>query len=187
MSYKSLTFKIHGTASLLMHNGQTANPLNDFSKQMKKLSSKRSKTEEDYLELARVEWFAGLYLKNKKPCIPGFIMEAVMAEAARRSKRGKLALAGIIVPDDAELIYKGPTDLNELWEDAAFRLTAAVKIKMIKVMRTRPRFDEWSAEITVKYDPRILNEEDIKDIFQVAGDVGLMDWRPRCGRFEVIE
>lgn len=186
MSYKSLTFKIQGESPLLMHNGQTADPLNDFSKQMKRISGKRSKTEEDYLELARVEWFAGLYLKDKMPCIPGFVIEAALTEAARKSRRGKLALAGIIIPDDSPLIYDGSKDLSELWEDKRFRLTAGVRIKQNRIMRTRPRFDEWSAEVKVMFDPAVLNESDVKEIMQVAGNVGVCDWRPKFGRFSVV-
>jgi len=51
--------------SLIMHNGQTADPLNPFSKAMKEISSKRKKTDTDYEAMANIEYRAGLYLNKK--------------------------------------------------------------------------------------------------------------------------
>jgi len=186
MSYQKLSFKIRGIAPMLQHNGQTSDPLNQFAQAIKKVSGKRSKTEEDYKELAHIEWLSGLYLKGKKPCLPGFILEAAMVEAGRKSKRGKQVLAGLFIEDDAPLIYDGPTDIDKLWADENFRLTASVRVKQNRVMRTRPKFDKWEAQVTISYDPRVLNDSDVREILVTAGEsVGLCDWRPRFGRFIV--
>ena len=153
---------------------------------MKKISGKRAKTESDYIELSRVEWFGGLYLKNKKPCLPGFVLESALVEAGRKTRRGKQVLAGIFVEDDAPLIYDGPTDIDALWADKNFRLTASVRIKQNRIMRTRPKFDNWSAAVTISFDPKVLNPEDIREILVTAGEsIGLGDWRPKFGRFTV--
>ena len=42
---------------------------------MKKITGKRTKTEDDYRELAKIEWMASLYLKDKKVCIPGMVLD----------------------------------------------------------------------------------------------------------------
>ena len=42
--------------SLIMHNGQTADPLNPFSKAMKEISGKRKKTDTDYEAMANIEF-----------------------------------------------------------------------------------------------------------------------------------
>lgn len=186
MPYKELMFNVRGEAPLLMHNGQTSDPLNEFSKRMKQLSGKRVKTDDDHNEMAHVEWFAGLYLYDGKPCLPGFVIEATLISAARKSKRGQLAQAGIIVPDDALLVYDGPTELNELWNNKDFQLRIPVRIKQNRVVRTRPCFKKWSAEIKVVYDPSVLNEADVREIMNTAGSVGFCDWRPRFGRFVVL-
>lgn len=55
---EELKIKIVGISPLLMHNGQTSDPLNRFSKQLKAVSSKRKKSDEDYEEMARIEWHA---------------------------------------------------------------------------------------------------------------------------------
>jgi hypothetical protein len=183
MAFKTLNFRILGVSPLLMHNGQTADPLNQFSIGLKKISGKRGKTEEDYRALAHLEFLSGLYLKNKKPCIPGFVMEACLCEAAKKSRRGKQALSGIFVNEDSELIYDGPQDPEKMWEDESFRLSASVRIQKNRVMRTRPRFDKWEAVVAISFDDKVLNASDVEEILKSACDVGLCDWRPKFGRF----
>jgi hypothetical protein len=41
--YKQLALTIIGTAPLVMHNGQTADPLNKYAKMLKGVSGKRKK------------------------------------------------------------------------------------------------------------------------------------------------
>ena len=52
-------------------------------------------------------------------------------------------------------------------------------------MRTRPRFDDWAAEVKVHYQPELLNPAGIDRFMETAGStIGIGDWRPRFGRFE---
>jgi hypothetical protein len=53
--------KITGTSPVLLHNCQLANPRNWFTKQLKEVSSKRKKTEQDHDLLSQIEWLGGLY------------------------------------------------------------------------------------------------------------------------------
>ena len=39
--------------------------MNKFAKAMKAITSKRKKTDEDYIELARLEFFGGLYADDQ--------------------------------------------------------------------------------------------------------------------------
>lgn len=188
MAYQKLEVRIEGIVPLLMHNGQLADPLNRWAKEMKRISGKRSKTDADFEELARLEWYGSLYLKDGQPCLPGMNVEKVLIEAARKRRQGKLAEAGIFVDADAPLIYDGPKDLDELWNDERYRLTAGVRIQRNKVMRTRPKFDEWAADILIEFDDEQLNEQDVLELLTVAGrTVGLGDWRPKYGRFVIKE
>jgi hypothetical protein len=41
MAWKTLTYKLTSSAPLIMHNGQTADPLNKWAKALKQISSKR--------------------------------------------------------------------------------------------------------------------------------------------------
>lgn len=184
--YRSLSLRIVGVAPLVMHSGQLANPLSPQAKELRKISKKRAKTDADHEFLSRVEWNGGLWLSGGVPCIPGESIEACFVQAARKSKRGVIARAGMISPQNWPLEYDGPHDLNKLWEDESFRLIAGVRVGQARVMRTRPIFRKWAARVTFEYLDDQMDESDILDILRVAGRiVGLGDWRPRYGRFEI--
>ena len=105
---EKLNFRIAGLSPLLMHNGQAADPSNTYARKMKEVSSKRAKTDADYEELAKIEWFAGLYLVNKEPCIPGYVFEAALigkGSSARKERMGKEAAASLWVTQDFPLEY----------------------------------------------------------------------------------
>lgn len=186
-----LKFRITGVAPLIMHNGQTADPMNNYTRAIKEISSKRKKVDADYQEMARLEWMAGLYLHNSEPCIPDYVLEAALigrGGAARSQKMGKEAAAGMFVMKNFLLEYDGPKNPNELWKDEHFRLVRKVRIGQSSVMRTRPIFYEWAAKVEVEFNPDFLNADHIRQWMDIAGSrVGLMDWRPKCGRFSVEE
>lgn len=184
--YRSLSLRIVGVAPLVMHSGQLANPMSPQAKELRKISKKRAKTDADHEHLSRVEWIGGLWLSGGQPCIPGEAIEACFVQAARKSKRGVIARAGMISPENWLLEYDGPRDVNKLWEVEAFRLIAGVRVGQARVMRTRPIFRKWAARVTFEYLDDQMDESDILDILRVAGRiVGLGDWRPRYGRFEI--
>lgn len=58
---KKFTLTLTGVTPLLVHNARLADPLDPIVRQTKPISGKRSKTEEDHLELARLEFIGGLY------------------------------------------------------------------------------------------------------------------------------
>ena len=171
-----------------MHNGQLNDPLNSITKEIRKISSKRGKTDADQEEMARLEWHGGLYLHNGKPCIPGEVLEATIFNAAKKTKRGKQAQATIWCSGNYPIEYNGPKTIDELWAaNGDFRLTCRARIGPAGVMRTRPIFREWSALIEIRFDDTVLNPAEIREIVVTAGEVvGLMDWRPRFGRFVVV-
>ena len=41
---KSISFKVNGVKALMMHNPQTVNPFNEFTKAIKPLTAKKKKT-----------------------------------------------------------------------------------------------------------------------------------------------
>jgi len=76
-----------GTAPMLMHNIQLADPLNAIARAMKEISSKRKKTDEDQLRMAELEFKGGLYITDQLgPYVPGVNVEKCLG--ATRSHRG---------------------------------------------------------------------------------------------------
>lgn len=185
--YEKIEVTIRGIAPLLMHNGQLADPLNEHTKAIKKVSSRRKKTDEDYIELARLEFLGGLYLdESGKIVIPARNLEACVLDGAKRSRRGKEFSAGCFVENDAPLMYDGPKTADGLWCDKNFRNTIGVRVSTARIMRTRPIFKKWSCKFEIQYIPDMINGEDIKTSIRDAGlYAGLGDYTPRFGRFVV--
>lgn len=186
MAWKTMQFHLTGDAPLIMHNGQTADPLNKYAKQLKAVSGKRKKTDSDYEEMARIEVFAGLYLsKEDGPIIPADLIDACIIGAAKKSREGMLATSGFFTTGHSRLEYDGPRTAEELWADERFRFSRMVRIGQVRVMRTRPIFQQWQTTVAVQHEDTVVNAAQVAAWFAVAGTlVGLCDWRPRFGRFQ---
>src|SRR5262245_44962429 len=113
---------IEGVSDLLMHNGRTADPLDVFSKAMKKLAAKRKKTDDDLAFLSNLEWWAGLYVSPRtglevdeacnvkavngvKIVMPAHVLESAIRAGARKLKMGKEFSAGVLVEGDGEFSH----------------------------------------------------------------------------------
>lgn len=185
MAGQTLKFKLTSESPLLMHNGQMADPLNKWSKDLKRVSGKRAKTDADFAEMARIEWYASLYVDEGKLCIPGEVLEAALIEGAKKQKLGKQAQSTLFVSGNAILHFDGDNlSVDELWERGKNRLTTGVRIQRNRVMRTRPRLEKWSCEVEVNFDDKILDPPRVTEIVTITGrEVGIGDWRPKFGRF----
>lgn len=179
--------KLTGTHTLLMHNAQLSDPLNPFTRRLAEVTSKRKKTEEDHIEMARREWDGGLYYDPEiGPFIPGQNVERALLDSARMNRLGKSIERGVFITTDViPLDYAGPREIRELRDDASFRHMASVKVGMSRVMRCRPMFREWTLTAEGYLDEEQIELTDLRTIAERAGKlIGLGDWRPRFGRFE---
>lgn len=179
-----------GIRPLIMHNGQLADPLNKYSRQLKEITGKRKKTDADHEDMARVEFEGGLYWDEEAgPYIPSDAIEATICAGAKKSRIGKDVQAAVFVQDEVvKLEYDGPRTIDKLWKEPhRFVLRKAVRVTTSKVMRTRPMFPTgWSISFTVEYDENIVNESALRKSMIDAGSlVGICDWRPKFGRFIV--
>lgn len=183
--HRTLNVTLNGVAPLLMHNGQLADPLNEHAKAMKSISGKRKKTDDDQLELSRLEWMGSLYLDdNLEPCIPGEVIEAMIVEAAKKHRSSPQAKSGILCDGNWPLIYEGPRDPDEMWESQRFKKLAGVRVQQNRVMRCRPMFRAWALYPTIHYAPDVVNEQTVVEFLETAGRlIGIGDWRPKHGRF----
>jgi hypothetical protein len=170
-----------------MHNGALADPLDERAISLAAITGKRLKTRADHEEISRREWYGGLWLYDKLPCLPQEAIEAAFIKGALTRKRGDAAKAGFVANAPAMLAYDGPTDLDELWQNENFRLRKGVRVLKARTMRTRPRFPEWSAVISATFLTTELNRSEVVDFMKIAGAMrGIGDWRPKYGRFEVL-
>jgi hypothetical protein len=188
MAIERIKMTLVGVRPLLMHSGNLANPFAPVTQELKAMTSKRKKTDDDLLKIRKLEWFGGLYLdENRHPALTEEQVVKAGVEGARKNKLGKQASAAILT-DRAffPLEYKGPRDLEALYADERFVDYRPVGVSASKVMRARPRFNEWRCPIEVLYDTTVVRREEVVDAYRNAGMlVGLGDWRPKFGRFEV--
>jgi len=186
MALQKIMVKVKGIAPLCVHNSQLADPMNKWTKEIKKISGKRKKVDADFEEMAKLEFFGGLYVNDQKqPIIPGECIDATIIGAARRSKDGKKAQLAVR-SSDLVIEYDGPKNFEELFIEK-FRYAKLVKIGQSRIMRTRPIFREWGGSITIEYDNSEIDESTIKEWVKDAGlKIGLCERRPMFGRFEVV-
>jgi len=190
MAYETMGVRIRGLVPTIMHNGQLADPMNQWARAIKEITSKRKKTAEDLAELMRLEWYGGLYVDDRgAPCWPGENIEAMLKTAAKTEKMGKQVDKGLRCNGNWPLIYDGPKTADELWAlDPKYRFSKLVRVGQVKVMRTRPIFSEWELKCELLWNPSKFNAKDLEGWLAIAGDeVGLSDWQRKYGLFEVVD
>jgi hypothetical protein len=186
--YTILRVEIAGDGGMVMHNGQTANPLNPYAKAIKQISGKRKKVDADHEAMAEIEWEAGLYLDDDKGVyLPGYVVEACIVNGAKKTKDGQTAKTCLFVDGDAQFFVDSkPVKLDELRGNPKYQLAVPVKVQTSRVMRTRPMFKNWSSKFTLLVMKDVANTVAVKSWVENAGSlVGLCDWRPRYGRFRI--
>lgn len=148
-------------------------------------------------------WHYKLYHDGEKLVIPGDNMLRCLCVAGTRVKipgaKGKtfkestqtgitflteyldFTTNGKTIPiaDIAAIREKPFTEQCKAIESMGFRLfLKRAKIGTSKHVRVRPRFDSWKVRGTATITANELGVKELQTIFQIAGSVGLGDWRP---------
>ena len=185
---KTVAIKITGKAPLLMHSDRFANPLDPLTKDHKELTSKRKKTDDDHHAIARSEFIGGCYWrKDRGFFLPAQNLDACLIAGAKLQKLGVKFKQGVQVLED-ELTFEGyeKKSPEQLWKDPEFVDCRGVKVGTAKIMRYRPIFRSWTLSATIMVNEDVVNVNEVKKAAQDAGAlIGLGDYRPRFGRFNV--
>lgn len=186
--------RIAGTSPLMMHNGRLVNPLDPIVQEMKKITSKAKKTEDDYMQLYRLEFIGGLYYDSKLgPYIPANCLWATIRAGARFQKKGPAIERGMLVADPMNrLEYSGPRKSTEMFDQGFADIrNAKPPGSSGQVMRCRPIFaPPWSVSFTLMFDPAQMASEELRYWTEQAGILsGLCDGRKGLGmgRYTVEE
>lgn len=199
---REIGFKITGNNPLLMHNNQMADPLNIYTKASRSFTSKRNRTDRDEESISRIEWEAGLYFnEDGHVAIPGVNLERMLLDAAKKSRNGPKIKEGVRVCDNYSKLIIGETfkienmpkkiddipcsELDNFFPKYFDRRSAKLSGRST-VIRTRPRFDKWSLEFRCLYDEELIDTRTLQETIMVASTrIGLCDYRPRYGTFDV--
>lgn len=185
-----ITITVVGTSPLLMHNPQMVDPEFDLNRQIKALTSKRKKTDDDLAMIERLEWFGGIYTEATTKGVivvqPSSKLRKCLVEAARISKMGKQVERGLSFNSlNIPLGFDGPQDLEKLWESGRYKSRLSVGVAGKRIMRVRPQFLPWSLTAKAELLTDVLNLDDLTAIANLAGiAVGIGDNRINgYGRF----
>lgn len=175
-----------GTTPLIMHSCQCVNPLHPIARELKKYTSKKKKTDEDLIKISDLEWESGAYWKDGLGLyIPAENVEATIINGAKVNKKGKdiekyCNVTDLYIPFD----YGENLTKDELISNYEYRDTRVMTVMRAKILRTRPRFDQWKIVFNIQYDESKIDIDTIVNAIEYAGQyVGLCDSRPKYGKF----
>lgn len=179
-----MTVKLVGQKPLLMHNEVLANPLSPAAQRLREVTQIRKKTEDDHWEMAKREFEGGLYHSEALgPHIPSRMLRAALIAGAKKLRLGPKIIEGVTFVDmESKLLYSGPRDIEGLWKKK-FYDQRMVGNQKVRVLRTRPKFDEWAVEFAIVFDQMIIDERDIRSVLKRAETLGIGDYRPLYGTF----
>ena len=96
----------------------------------------------------------------------------------------ELGQGGTAVVSAVENRWSGAARVLKL---ARGRETSGAIVAEVRALRTRPIFKEWSGAFDLVYDDSLVNERELREMIVTCGQtVGLLEWHPRFGRFEVV-
>lgn len=171
---------VRGTSPLLCHNPQMVDPNFDLNREIKKITKKRTKTDEDLAEIERLEWFGGIYLDPQSglPCQPTSKLRKCLINAGRITKQGKQVERAVVMTQlNVPLIYEGSdkatsaeAEIKRLASDRKFYSRLSVVIGGKRIMRVRPQFFPWAMVLEADYIADAgLNYDDLVSITDLAG------------------
>ena len=188
----NLTVKMRGICPMLQHNGRLANPIDPHTRAMKALTSKRTKTDDDLVQIMVTEARGGCWeTPDGLLGLPTAAVWRSIYDAAKAYKLGEQIKRALLFddPDYVDpLIIDGESHSCDIWvKDPDHIDYRPAKVMGRKVMRARPLIPAgWESEHTFELLDDVLDARDLAPVLERSGRlVGVGDWRPTYGRFEV--
>ncbi|WP_292663280.1 hypothetical protein [Nitratifractor sp.] len=190
MAIRTLHAKIEGISPLLMNNPQTVDPFNYYAKLKKPLTAKRKKTDEDLLEIRRIEVEGKLFFDDDLGIyIPArWIMAAIAKNSHALTKIAKAKIRGAVFPvqNRVKLHYDGMRNVKsktDIVKNDRFITTLILQQQQVRLAKNFPIFHQWSFEIDLDFDDAIVDFSDMKHIIEYSAKYnGFGDFRPSYGR-----
>lgn len=186
----TLQFHAQGGSSMLLHSDRGSNPIHPDTVAHKALTSKRKKTDEDHYAIARSEYLLGFY--GGAPIrIPSVNIKSAIVEGAKLNKLGSAFNRSVLILQDfIPIAHDGPDTPEQMWENPDCVDGRSVKIGTARLMRYRPKLNNWQLGFDVVYHENMIEAQQIVTAAENAGRyIGLGDYRPakggNFGRFDV--
>ena len=190
MAFQTLEVTFRGIDQLLLNNPQTADPLNKYSKEMKRFTNKRAKVDDDILEMRRIEMRSKIYWDEDMGIyVPAsWVISLICGNSWVRCKIKKSDIRAAVFVTDWKLPLeydgkKGVKDPLDIVDDEKFQLLKSLKQGRDRIVKAIPSFESWSFSATVEYEDDIISKEDIVSLIEYGAKFGgLGDFRPTYGR-----
>lgn len=184
-----LQIRLTGTKPIMFHNERLANPLDPIVQELKKYTSKRKKTTEDFAHIAQLEMQGGVYRTRENLLgVPTRNVFKTINEGAKANRKGRdiergLVFAETIEPVEVDGAKVDADDFIAREEAMDYR---SVVIQGKRTMRARPIIEgDWATTHYFDMAEDILDLEVVELALARAGKyVGLCEYRPRYGTFE---
>lgn len=179
---QTINLKFIGQSAMLLHSDRGANPIAPETVAHKALTSKRKKTDEDHLAIARSEYMLGFY-PGSDVIVPSTNLKSTLVEGAKLHKLGSAFNRCVLILSDSLTVkHSGPASKDKMWETPACVDCRSVKVGMARLMRYRPRLNDWSIAVEVVFDEKMIERAQILAAAENAGKyIGLGDYRPAKG------
>lgn len=181
-----------GTRPLIMNNSRAANPMYAGTKELKALTGKQKKTEDDHQRIFKAGYAVALYYDSDFGLyLPGDNIWRCLYDGATKHRLGEKVKQGLLIDTEQNplLDYPKIPTVDELYADDTTRLISmrvtGTGSQKKRVPFCRPRFKEWHVKAYGTIDDGILDIHELELIAETAGErVGVGDWRPRYGQFQ---
>jgi hypothetical protein len=192
---QTLRFRIEGVDSLLLNNPQTVDPTNDYAREKKKITGKRTKTDEDLENLRRLDVASKTYFDSEMGVyVPStWIIASIAGTSWSKSKISKANIrSGVFMGEPKiKLNYAGQErvrTLDDISGNPEFQITQILKQGQVRIAKNAPIFHNWSFETELEFDPSVIDRQTLIDILTHAASYGgFGDFRPTYGRARFVE
>ena len=192
---QAIKFRISGIDSLLMNNPQTVDPMNYYSREKKKITSKRVKTDQDLLDLRRLDIESKTYFDDILGVyIPSTWVAASIASLSwAKAKIKKADIRSGVFPVDTKIKLHFQDDhkvktLDDIAGNPVFHTTMLLKQGQVKIAKAAPIFHNWWFETEIEFDPAVIDRQTLLDLLSYGATYGgYGDFRPTHGRAKFEE
>lgn len=185
-----LTVKIIGTKPMLMHNGRLANPLDKHTRQLKQITSKRKKTDDDHMALMFLEARGSCWeTEDGRLGVPTAAVWRSIQDSAKVDKLGKAVGQALLFDPVVQPITVGGRkwSCDEYINDTngAYIDYRSVKVGTSRTMRARPIISAgWESTFQFELITEVLDPHLLAPVIDRAGRLfGVGDYRPTYGTY----
>jgi hypothetical protein len=193
MAIQTLKVTYNGIDSILQNNPQMSDPLNKYSKEMKQITGKRKKTDDDIAAMRDLEVRAKIYFDDTAGIyVPSSWVQASIAGVSwsrAKIKKGDIRACVFVTEQKLKLNYHGMDNVKkpiDIVGNEQFHLVQSLKQGQVRVVKATPIFNNWSFSCEIEFDDSIINESELKQLIEYGAKFGgFGDFRPTYGRASV--